>query len=503
MVNAVTSVEEPLGTGDAPAHRRLRGTDARSLGAVTVALAASVLTFFSAFRPWQGGLLEEWGMAQLWRQVGVDAIGTTLPLTMGRPLHLMPHYLGLALSGGGLVGEYLVLGLVGLGQLWGAYWALGRLTASRGLRLALGLLLALHPWWPAGDLLRYMPAQVAVLGAVVWFGAATRYLVDARARWLALAVAAPLLGLLHYQAPAPALLVAAVCLGVVHARTVRAALTVLGTAAAAVLLSFVWSIVVAPRLAPESYESVLAGAGLPDPVQSVRAVLRTVLLGGLGVVALAAAVTAVVLALGFAQRLAAWRAWSLLAALAVSPLAALVYATSPAHLGDPERVVLPVGLTCWLVLAVVSHLVASDAVLRPVVGVAAVLAALLGGTVAYVQWSGFAAAQQSLLDVVEEVRDEVPPGHTLVVADGSGRFGDVYLLLPPYLDIAVDVEDGPGARTVLCTPDGVVRDHPFAAVYPLPTTDSCTPLLTTPGAVRLGTDTTTYGPVDLYAVPDS
>jgi hypothetical protein len=193
-----------------------------------------------------------------------------------------------------------------------------------------------------------------------------------------------------------------------------------------------------------------------------------------------------------------------LALVAASPLAAMVYAIYPLHLYDPERVVLPIGLSCWLVLAIVSHLVATETVLRRAVPATAVAVALAGGAVAYLQWSGLAAAQQSLLHAVAGVRDEVPAGHTLVVADGSGRYGDVYLLLPPYLDMAIIVQDGPGAPAVLCTPDGVIRDHPVAAVYgppPLATTESCTPLLSQPGATLLSTAQTVLGPVEFYVVP--
>ena len=500
VVQSMTSSGDARGDPDSLGPIRVLRMPLRSAGTVFVAALVSAIAFLSVFRPWQGGLLEEWGITQLWDQVGIAAVGQTLPATMGRPLHILPQYLGLAISDGGFVGQHLVLGAVALGQLWGAYWALGRLDSSRSLRLALGLLVALHPWWPAGDLMRFLPAQVAVLSAVVWLGAATRYLMDGGARWLVVVVVVPLLGLLTYQSAALALLLAAACLAVVLARSPRAGLIVVGATTAAVVLSFVWT-VVASRLVPDSYLAALASGGAPDLSASVMAVVRTAALRGFGVVVLGAATGAVVIALGFAQRLAPWRAWTLLAVVVLSPLAAMVYATSPFHLNDPERVVMPIGLTCWLVLATVSHLVATEEGLRRVVVVSAVGAALIGGGAAYIQWSGFAAAQQSLLHAVDDVRGEVPSGQTLVVADGSGRYGDVYTLLPPHLDIAVNVEFGPGASTVLCTPDGVVRNHPFAAVYPIPTTESCTPLLSRPGVTRLSSAETLLGPVDFYVVP--
>jgi hypothetical protein len=496
----VDDVVVPATPGTAGARR----VPLRLLGAVIVAALVSAVTFFSVFRPWQGGLLEEWSITRDWAQVGIALVGSTLPAVMGRPLVLMPQFLGLALSDGGLVGQYLVLGVVALGQLWGTYWALGRLTPSRPLRLALGLLIALHPWWPAGQLLRFLPAQVAVLSTVVWLGAAIRYLTDGRARWLAVMVVVPLLGLLHYQASALALILGAVCLAVVLARSPRAGGVIVITTAVPIVLSFVWAVVAAPLLVPVTYESLLASGGPPNIGASVRMIVRTVGLRGLGVGLLGAATGAVVIALGFAQRLAPWRAWTLLAVVVASPLAAMAYAMSPIHLYDPERVALPIGLTCWLVLASVSHLVAVDTVLRRLLVVCAIGAALVGAGSAYIQWSNFAVAQQSLLHAAADVRDEVPAGHTLIVADTSGRYGDIYLLFPPYLDVALTVQDGPGAPTVLCTPDVVPRDHQYAAVYgppPLATTESCTPLLSQPGAAPLGSAQTVLGPVEFYVVP--
>lgn len=82
-----------------------------------------------------------------------------------------------------------------------------------------------------------------------------------------------------------------------------------------------------------------------------------------------------------------------------------------------------------------------------------------------------------------------------------GRHGDFYLLVPPYLDTALNMRFGPGAPTVPFAADGVARDHPFAAVMQLPTTESCLPLLSQLGAAPLGLAETMLDQVEFYVVP--
>lgn len=489
--------DEPV--AQVPTPDEARPTPHIDLRMLALYCAVSLGVFMVAFRPWQGGLLEEWGEASLWDTNGFG--GLFLGATPGRPLHLVPHFIGLALSGGGFVGMYAVLGAVALLQLWGTWWALAPLTHNRAVRLTLGLLIAVHPWWPAGDLLRFLSAQVAVLASIVWLGTAVRYLRSGRSWLLAPMIVVPVVGLLTYQAPALAMLVAAVVLVVVLDPAQRArSLIMFGATIVAVGATFAWSAVIVPRLYPDAYESTLVGGDI-DVVATLRMILRTLALEATGVVLLGVGVGAVVIALGLAQRLSAVRVWLLLGALAASPLSALAYASTTLHLHDPERVALPVGLTCWFVLAAVAHLVAQDVPLRRVVVVAAVALSVVGALVGYSRWTSFGAAQQSLLNVVEGVRDDVPADRTIVVADRTGKYGDVYLLLPPFLDIALTVEDGTGVPGVLCTPDDVVRDHPVAAVYPIATTSSCTDLLSVEGATSLGTHETVLGPVELYTVP--
>jgi hypothetical protein len=463
-------------------------------------LAGAVVVVAVHFRPWQGGLLEEWGVALSWQSEGFAGYVTRLPATLGRPLHLLPHYVGMALSDGGFVGVYALLALAAVGQFFAVIWALKPLTAAWLPRWALGLALALHPWWAAGDALRFLPAQMSVLAVAVWLAAAIRWNTGGSRWWLVLVTAAPVLGLLSYQAPAVALVAGAAAVATTATALRRGAVLVVVTSAA-VVCALLWSTVVAPRLSPSSYEAQMLAGDSPGPVTLLRAVLRTLLLHAPSVLILLCLVGIVVLALGLDQRLTQWRTWTLLGIVAASPVAALVYGANTLHLRDPERLALPVGLVLCLVVASVVREVADAPLVRIGLVTAALVGSAAGSLIAYSTWSQYATAQQDLIAAAADVRADLPADQLLVVADRSGRFGDVYTLLPPYLDMAMDVEHGPGAETVLCTETGVVRNQPVAALFPLGTTPDCSDYLLRPGAAPRGEAQTSLGQIDFFVVP--
>jgi hypothetical protein len=207
-----------------------------------------------------------------------------------------------------------------------------------------------------------------------------------------------------------------------------------------------------------------------------------------------------VVALGLGRKLAEWQVWALLAILACSPLAALVYASSGVHLNDPERVILPVGIVGWFVAAALVGRVAERKLLA--VGLLATICvgSVVGALAGYLRWTGYASAQQDLLEAVAPVRADLPDDATMIVEDTTGKYGDVYLLLPPHLNIALDLQYGAGADGVLCTATGVARDQPVAALYPITATPDCAEYLNAPKVRFLGAEMTKLGEVRLYAV---
>src|SRR4051812_27786878 len=94
-------VEEPEPES---ADRPAPATRAPSVHLRRVLLALSVLTVAALhFRPWQGAMLEDWGLAASWEADGAASLLPGLRTTLGRPFHLLPHYLGMALSDGGVL----------------------------------------------------------------------------------------------------------------------------------------------------------------------------------------------------------------------------------------------------------------------------------------------------------------------------------------------------------------------------------------------------------------
>lgn len=465
-----------------------------------VAGAVALVVVLLHFRPWQRGLLEEWNLVVTWNREAWGGFTGTLGQMAGRPLHLLPHYLGLAASGGGFVGEYAVLALVALGLFLGAAWAL-RPILRGPLGWAVAALVALHPWWPAGAILRFLPAQVGVLGLVVLLGCLVRYL-RGGSRWhLVLGPAALLVGLLTYQAMALTALVVVVVLAAVTAEaTARRRLAAVGVTVATVTADLVYTLAIAPRLSDAAYEASLTGAraGLAE---SFRTLLGTIA-GSVPVWAtLAAALCAVVLAwvVRLRNRPRGETLW-LLAGLVGAPFTGLIYAANALHLADPERVGLPIGATAWVVLALALAALPEE---RPrlalVVSVLIAAWALVAGLAWYAKWTELTTLQGELVDAVAELRAATSPEDVLLIADETGRYGDIYTLLPPHLDVAL-ISEGLPSGAVICTPDDVERQHPDAARLSLITTPACSAIPEFATAVEETTITTSAGELTVFLV---
>jgi hypothetical protein len=465
-----------------------------------LAAVAVLAVFFVHFRPWQGGLLEDWGLVLSWNTEGFGGFAARLPLTLARPLHLLPDYVGMALSNGGFVGYYAMLGAVAVAQLVAALWAVAPLTRTRSLRWAVALALALHPWWAAGDILRFISAQVSILCVVLWLGASLRFLTTGRKTWVLPIILAPVVGLLTYQAPAAALVLGSAVLALATSASWRRRATLVFLTVGASGAVVVWSLVLAPRLSPAVYESQIGSQSI-DVAVSLRAILRTLVLHAPSTALAALMIGLIVIALGFSQRLSQGHAWLLLGGVASAPLAALTYASVTLHLNDPERVAQPIGVMLWVVLCCLMPALSTHRLVRVSATVVLLTATTFGALVGYVTWTGYAASQQVLINAVQSVRRNVPQNAQLVVADQSGRFGDVYLLLPPHLNLALDVEDGAGADAILCTPAGVARVQPTAALYPISTTPECNTLLHGKVVTPLGDLVTTSGTFKIYELP--
>ncbi|HZL05040.1 MAG TPA: hypothetical protein VFE45_06440, partial [Coriobacteriia bacterium] len=199
--------DAPDGASGGRLRSRPLPVDARGWGRLSAIVLAVGLVFLVHFRPWQGGLLEEWSIALAWKSEGIDGLFTQMSAMLARPFHLVPYYLGLVLTDGGLVGQYVVLATLAVAQLIVAVWALRTLLDDTLLRWTAGLAISLHPWWIAGDTLRFLGNQVAVLCVVIWLGAALRFLQGRSWWWMCLGWGCTALGLLTYQGPALSLLV--------------------------------------------------------------------------------------------------------------------------------------------------------------------------------------------------------------------------------------------------------------------------------------------------------
>ena len=430
-----------------------------------VALGA-LLVFAAHFRPWEGGLLEEWALARDWQlNGGWRVLYAYVEWTISRPLHLIPTMLGLAISGGSPAGIFVIMGFVAVAQFAGVLWALRTISRSFWLNIAIGLFIALHPLWPAGLLQRFLPAQTAALALIISLGLMVRWLQRGRARWLIGTFVALILGFAVYPGPAIVAPLAALAVALAVPATWKRRVAVVATTTATTGLTTLYSIVIVRLVTPagqNSYElsniETSAVSGLRDLFRFVMGTFinygAPLLLGILAVIVLGALLSLT----GAIPNHAGW----LMAGVAiVSPACAVVFFGSTAWLQDIDRVgyttslTLAVALMIWPITATGKQK-RLEAVLLPAMALVAIAGCLVGIR----QWQPYVQTQRLLLTALAPVVEEATDEESVVVVDRSGTFGYLYSFPLQYLQGAAYVADRDLSKVWLCFPD--------AGTFPLP-----------------------------------
>ena len=426
----------------------------------------TLVAFATHFRPWEGGLLEEWALARDWQlNGGWNVLYAYVEWTIGRPLHLIPTMLGLAISDGSPAGIFLIMGLVAAAQFLGVLWALRAVSRSFWLNAAVGLFIALHPLWPAGFLQRFLPAQTAALALIIAIGLMVRWLQQGRTRWLVGAFVALILGFAVYPGPAVVAPLAALAVALAVSSTWKRRMILVVTTIAATGLTTLYSIVIVRLVTPagqNSYElSNIESAAVKGPQDLFRFVMGTfinygalLLLGILAIIVLGALLSLT----GAIPNHAGW----LMAGVAiVSPACAVVFFGSTAWLQDIDRVgyttslALAVALLIWPITAT-----GSQKRLEIVLLFAMILAAIAGCLVGIRHWQPYVQTQQVLLSALAPAVKEATDAEAVVVVDRSGTFGYLYSFPLQYLQGAAYVADRDLSKVWLCFPE--------AGTFPVP-----------------------------------
>ena len=427
--------------------------------------AIALAIFVTHYRPWQGGLLEEWGLTINANDPNFRLIMDYLPGMMGRPFHLFPHALGYALSLNGVWGTFFVLGAAAVITFLAASWALQYLIPNRWLALALAALLGFHPWWQGGYILRFLPAVSALMFFTLWFAFVVRYIYQANngfscTWWLVAALAAIPIGILTYQAFAGVYFVAVLALwALVRQRSddqlaSRKKFTLAGLLSVGlVLLSIIWTVFIAQFFSRDGITYELNPGDRPENLwQAFRAYAGT-LIRNAPYFLLLALVIAIIAFIAFRRQQLGWPG---LLALAVATAAGLgtglVFLTSLGWLRDTNRVAMAIGASLWVALVVTLSLVGLSHRWAYILAGLTLVLTLPGVVMAYATWTNYARTQQSVMAVTQPFREATPPGQVLVVVDHSGLIGSEYTFVPPHLYFALWAQYGDGAQTVLCVP---------------------------------------------------
>ena len=431
------------------------------------ALAFGSLAVFAVhFRPWEGGLLEEWALARDWQlNGGWRVLYAYVEWTISRPLHLIPTMLGLAISGGSPAGIFIIMGLIAVAQFLAIMWALRTISRSFWVSAAVGLFITLHPLWPAGLLQRFLPAQTAALALFIAIGFAIRWLQRGRARWLVCMCITLVLGFAVYPGPAVVAPLMALAVSIAIRASWKRRIGVVMAATGSTALMTLYSIVIVRLVSPpgtNSYElSNIESSAVKGAHDLLRYVVGTFVNYGiplmLGIVAVI--VLAAVLSLrGAIPNSAGW----LMAGVAiVSPACAVVFFGSIAWLQDIDRIgyttslALAVALVIWPITAE-----GGPKKLETIFAVAMLVVAIAGCLIGIARWQPFVQTQHRLLSALSPVLKEAAVDEAVVVVDRSGTFGNLYTFPLQYLQGAAVVADHDLSKVWLCFPE--------AGQYPVP-----------------------------------
>lgn len=459
-----------------------------------VLVVGALLAFAVHFRPWEVAFLEEWPIAEYWMDEGAVAfVAHYFGWSLGRPLHLLPTELGLAVAGGAPGGIFLILGLVAAAQFLFTIWVVRSVSRSSWLGAAVALFIALHPLWPGGYLQRFLPAQTAELAMIIAAGFLIRWLQHGLVRWILGAGATLVLGLAVYPGSAVAAPVLAVVLALVVRATWRRRIIGVVVFTGASALMTLYSLIITRLIAPQGgtyeagnfTESTTAG-----PRQAVTILSATLVSHGASILLGVAAIVALGALLALTGMIPHWAGWLTTGSAIVSPLCALVYFGNIAWLQDPDR--LGYATSLGLIAALLVPPIASLGVrprLENIVAVALVAASLLGAARGIQVWQPYVQLQHRLLAELEPVVRDASGDEIVVVVDHSGTYGSVYTLPQYYIKSASHVMNEDKTDVWLCS---------LATDPPLEGAAVCDAADTGVGLRSAGSFTVPQGTVDLY-----
>lgn len=463
----------------------------------TVVIAGALVVFAVHFRPWEGGLLEEWALARDWQHDGGWAVlHSYVGWTLSRPLHLLPTMLGLAITNGSPTGIFAIMGLVAAAQFLAIVWALRPISRSMWLNVAVALFVGLHPLWPAGYLQRFLPAQTAALALFIALGLIVRWLQQGRTRWLIGTCITLILGFAFYEGPAVAAPLMALAVALAVRANWRRRVAVVATATAVTAVMALYSIVIVRLVTPvgqDSYElSNLDSSAVKGPRELVTYLAGTYVNAGallvLGI--LAVVLLGAILSL---TRVIPYAAGWLMAGVAIaSPICAIVFFGSIAWLQDIDRIGYTTSLALAAALAIWPITAAGRQTwVEPIFAVALAAVAVVGCVIGIARWQPYVQIQHCLLSALEPVVKEATGDDAVVVVDHSGTFGYLYTFPLQYLAGAAVVADDDPTTVWLCFPE--------SSQYPLPSGGvTCDPTSNGLDLRPAGALSMPGGEVDLY-----
>jgi hypothetical protein len=461
-----------------------------------VIVVGALVVFLFHFRPWEGGLLEEWAIADDWqRDGGWGVFAGYLQWTLSRPLHLFPTLIGLAVGGGAPSAIFGVIAVVAVGQYLAVIWAVRPLSRSFWVSTSVAFAIALHPLWPGGFLQRFLPAQVAMLALLLALGFAVRYLRSGRARW-AIALGLTLLaGLGFYPGPAVVAPIAAAAVALTVQASLRRRIVVVATATAASAVMTLYSLAVVRLVSSDgagSYElNNIEQAAVTSIGDLIRYIGFTIVGQGLLLIAGVLAVATLGALLALTGAIPDRIGWLIAACAVVSPMTAVVFFGSAAWLQDIDRL----GYTTSMMLAV-------SLLLWPIAGgdrrpplehvLASVLVAvsLLGAWTGVRHWQQYVGIQHELFAALTPVVEATDGDEAVVVVDRSGNLGQLYTFPLQYLDPAARVATGDPTHVWLCFDEASSQPLPAGGTVCAPSDLEKLQLVTT---APIGS-----GEVDLY-----
>lgn len=412
--------------------------------------------------------LEGWGLWLAYEEYGFNFYVNSLPSQCDRPLHLLPSLIAWLSPGRYDIGCMILGGLLTILRAGLAIAIARSLNISRAAEFLVFLVCMLQPVWPASGYERFHAAQssfVLFLSAL-YCCTSSAYPINYRALFAGFFFS--LSGFMIYQALFLVALATPIIFFLLTNRSLAKTTSIVFWASCLTYLIFQ---TVITHYIPGSNASSHKG---PFTIGSIARIYVTVWNSGVFVVLSLIAIGIFLLLYSYLNGASIKRQIAVVIILLLSPLCGVIFYNNGSKLNDPDRIMLPVMTSIIVMFFATCHFRRSTQIVPAFnwINLSCCIITIVSFASLMIESLRCLLLQLALLHQLSEHSHQFNDTTCVKLVDNTGKYGDVYTFLPPHITFATRSYGIPG-KFEICTPNNVLKKHPYAKRYPIRTTPAC------------------------------